>query len=448
MRKWYASLFIVLLLLAGFALLLLSWRWPTPAAVVDVLPTATATPTHTPEPIIPTVTPPATAVAVQVATALVTEAQATILPTTAAPTPTADAPTATATEPIIPTVTSTAVADANAPSTNTPTATLPPTRAPQAAPTVQRPLAGAASGAIPHFSRFGVAGHLGTARAALEAGLPFGAFINWNVSVERPFAGIDFWQTIRLGENGIRRTSWEEIETAVAAAPGSFWVVGNEPDVRWQDNVTPQRYAEIYHDVYHFIKERDPSARLVIAGVSQATPLRRAYLDIVLDTYEARYGEPMPIDVWNVHAFVLREEADGWGVGIPPGMDGADGTLYEIEDHANLDVFRRNLIDFRAWMATRGYGDRPLVVSEYGILLPADYGFPPEVVAEFMLGTFDFFLTAANNTGYPADDGRLVQWWFWYSVYDDGLYPSGNLFDLPARQLTLIGSAWKAFLEG
>ena len=70
-----------------------------------------------------------------------------------------------------------------------------------------------------------------------------------------------------------------------------------------------------------------------------------------------------------------------------------------------------------------------LAVTEFGILHPSDYGFPPEVVAEFMVDTFDFFMTAANDTGYPADDYRLVQWWFWYSVFDSGDFPTGNLYD-------------------
>ena len=28
----------------------------------------------------------------------------------------------------------------------------------------------------------------------------------------------------------------------------------------------------------------------------------------------------MPVDVWNVHNFVLREERGSWGVDIPPGI--------------------------------------------------------------------------------------------------------------------------------
>jgi hypothetical protein len=48
----------------------------------------------------------------------------------------------------------------------------------------------------------------------------------------------------------------------------------------------------------------------------------------------------MPIDVWNVHAFILREEAGSWGVGIPPGMAGETGQLSEIGDHADIGIFR------------------------------------------------------------------------------------------------------------
>jgi hypothetical protein len=225
------------------------------------------------------------------------------------------------------------------------------------------------------------------------------------------------------------------------------WIVGNEPDIIWQDNVTAERYAEIYHDVYAFIKEKDPSAQIAIAGVGQPTPLRRAYLDIVLNTYESTYGQPLPVDIWTVHNFILREEAGSWGVSIPPGMEESSGELYEIEDHTNLEIFRENLIDFRAWMAERGYGDRPLAVTEIGVLHPSDFGFPPEVVAEFMVGAFDFLLNAENDTGLAEDDGRLAQWWFWYSVHDASDFPTGNLYEPENGRLTPLGEVFARYVS-
>ena len=303
-------------------------------------------------------------------------------------------------------------------------------------------------GIISDLSRFGVTGGIEAAKMAYDAGMPFFQLLNWHVVIEPPEQGYIFWQMVRLGEEGIRDTNWDQMEKAVEANPGSYWLVGNEPDVKWQDNVTPERYAELYHEVYAFIKERDPSAQLVIGGVSQPTPLRRAYLDIVLDSYQAKFGQPMPIDIWNVHAFTLREEVDSWGVGIPPGMEGQTGILYEIEDHNDVAILRQNLIDFRKWMSERGYGDKPLVISEYGILMPEDYGFPTEVLGKYLTETFDLFLTETNETGYTPDGDRLVQWWFWYIVYEPDYYPTGSLYDVPEGRLTPLGEIWTEYLEG
>jgi len=321
------------------------------------------------------------------------------------------------------------------------TATLPPSVMPTIPPS-QIPLTSS------ELDRFGVtiARMNPDAEAAFALGLPFGSALNWNVMRDPPEVPAEFWQLIRVGEEGIRGTDWDIIAEVLAAYPGSFWVVGNEPDVQWQDNVTPERYAEIYHEVYTFIKQLDPSAIVVIGGVAQPTPLRRAYLDVVLDTYQSMYGEPMPIDVWNVHAFILREEEDGWGVGIPPGLAGEEGILYEIEDHDDVQILAQNIRDFREWMADRGYGDRPLVISEYGILMPEDYGFPPERVSAFLEATFDLFVEMVGENGDAQDGDRLVQWWFWYSVYDDLLYPTGNLWDEETGQLTEVGQTWTRYL--
>jgi len=296
--------------------------------------------------------------------------------------------------------------------------------------------------------RTGVSGRNEMVIGAYQSGLQFGQYLNWWAEADPPELGdVYFWQMVSVTAAG-PVSSWEKLGQIVDARPGSIWVVGNEPDIVWQDNTPAERYAEIYHDVYAIIKQRDPTAQLAIAGVGQPTPLRLAYLDIVLETYLETYGEPLPVDIWTVHAFVLREERDSWGVGIPPGMLADQGELYELTDHNNLDYFQQNLIDFRLWMAERGYRDRPLAVTEFGILHPAEYGFPPEVVADFMIGAFDFFATAANETGYPADDNRLVQWWFWYSVFDGGDFPTGNLYDPETDQLTPLGQLFSSLVSG
>ena len=89
--------------------------------------------------------------------------------------------------------------------------------------------------------------------------------------------------------------------------------------MKWQDNVTPERYAAVYGGLHAAIKAADPTAQVAIGGVSQPTPLRMAYLSGVLNAYRAQFGAEMPVDVWNVHAFILREEQRFVGGGHPAG---------------------------------------------------------------------------------------------------------------------------------
>jgi hypothetical protein len=120
--------------------------------------------------------------------------------------------------------------------------------------------------------------------------------------------------------------------------------------------------------------------------------------------------------------------------------------LYEIEDHDSLEIFRQQVVDFRTWMEERGEGDKPLIVSEYGIVMPAEYGFSEQRVQDFMYASFDFFLTAADpELGYAPDGHRLVQRWLWYSL-SDTVYATGNLFDPVTGQITALGLAYGSYV--
>jgi hypothetical protein len=215
-----------------------------------------------------------------------------------------------------------------------------------------------------------------------------------------------------------------------------------------QDNVEPATYARLYREAYTAIKNADPTAQVAAGGVIQPTPLRLRYLEAILTAYREQFGTAMPLDVWHVHNFILREERGSWGAFIPPGLPDAYGVLREIDDCGNLEIFRQQIIDFRRWMAGHGYQNYPLVVSEYGIPMPEDYGYPPARVATFLTGTFDFFLTATDSAlGYPADGYRLVQRWCWYSLdAPDTYYPAGRLFDPNTGAMTATGEGWKAYV--
>ncbi len=255
--------------------------------------------------------------------------------------------------------------------------------------------------------------------------------------------------------------NWEAFLTKVVKLyPGALWIVGNEPDRDLQDGMTPQAYATLYHSIYAFIKQLDATSQIAIAGVVQPTPLRRLYLDAVLDSYQQQFGAKMPIDAWTVHGFILRESSTGvpeedWGAGIPPGMEAYKdvGIKYDVPDHGDFEEFKKNLIEFRQWMADRGYRQSPLLLTEYGILFDPTYDAPngqtydETFVSGFMLDSFEFMRTATDaNTGFSADGNRLVQAWSWFSlnsyVYSypdrqDGF--NGNFVDHDTGEIQQLG---------
>lgn len=274
-----------------------------------------------------------------------------------------------------------------------------------------------------------------------------GWYLDWRVNPHAlQMPGLDYMPMVRLS-GASYRPELETVRQVATARPGALWLIGNEPDVRWQDNVLAEDYARLYHELYHFLKEIDPSCQVAIGGISQPTPLRMRYLETVLEAYQRLFSVPMPVDVWNVHAFILREEADSWGVGIPPGFDDRHGELYEIADHDNLSIFASQLVAFRRWMKEHGEQEKPLIVSEYGILMPEEYGFPPERVQRFMIQTFDYMLNARDPAiGYPLDADRLVQRWCWFSLaYSQ--YPTGDLMRVETGELTPLGETFARYVH-
>ncbi len=251
--------------------------------------------------------------------------------------------------------------------------------------------------------------------------------------------------------------------------PGATWLIGNEPDSPWQDNLHPEVYAQAYHQLYYLIKQRDPSALVAAGNIVQPTPLRMQYLDLVLQAYRQTYTESLPADLWSIHSYILREidpadpqavpngPLEVWGAYIPPGITVTRGILYTYSQQYDLTIFRQRLLDFRTWMRDRGYGDKPLYITEYGTLFPyVPYITPPDYQDEygvfmdearataFMTGTFNVLRQLSDaNVGYAADGNHLVQRWLWYSLSDPSL--GGLLFDPTTHVRRPIGDVFAAY---
>lgn len=263
----------------------------------------------------------------------------------------------------------------------------------------------------------------------------------------------------------------EGLGTIISRNPGSLWLVGNEIDVHndQQGNTMPQVYARAYHEIYHYIKQADPSAKVAHASLSMMTEGRMQYLDIVWDTYRQLFGQDMPVDVWNMHLYILSERhptnQSGYGDGkIALGTDPALAKLDALSDtskcpnpntpgddprsdvycrseHDSVRIFQEQLLNMRRWMKDHGQQDKPLIISEYGLLYPYiqdtpsscfladEFGncFAPQRVATYLRETMNLLDSWTDpELGYPQDGFRMVQQWLWYSIVTNPEWSGGS----------------------
>lgn len=252
-------------------------------------------------------------------------------------------------------------------------------------------------------------------------------------------SGMEYMQTIRFKPNAASpgytyEPNGSDLSNVIAQNTGVKWIIGNEPDSPFQDNLTPAVYARAYNELYHLIKNQDPTAQIIVGSIVQPTPVRLLYLDMILSSYYAQFDTALPADGWSFHNYILNEvNCDVhpdicWGAFIPPGINWDEGEIWGVDDNDRVDVFTARITRFRQWMADRGYTGQPLYLTEYGILMPEDLGYPPSRVNAYMDSTFDYMMTAVDSKlGDPNDGFKLVQQWSWFSTTDD--YFNGTLFD-------------------
>lgn len=288
------------------------------------------------------------------------------------------------------------------------------------------------------------------------AALRMGWYVNYQAAANpaRP-SGAEYMPIITLGQVGANgytyAPSGATLQAAIAGNPGTAWFIGNEPDRRdVQNDLEPHVYANAYHELYYLIKGADPTARIFAGTIVQPTPIRLQYLDMVLASYQNTHGQPMPVDGWSIHNFILNEvscdhdPSNCWGAEIPPGIDAPHGEILTVDDNDNMTLFIERIENFRQWMADNGYGGLPVYLSEYGILMPADFGFDAARVNAFMNNTFDYMRTATDPVlGDPNDGFRLIQRWSWYSTTDQSF--NGWLFDPVSHQLSSMGANYAAY---
>jgi len=133
------------------------------------------------------------------------------------------------------------------------------------------------------------------------------------------------------------------VAALAAANPGRYWLIWNEPDLAGQANITPDRGAQLYHQMEELILGADPTAKLIIGGVSQLGWPQ--WPEQFLAAYKTLYGKEPTHVGWHLHFYPGDE------VNTDP--DGAAKHTQEYVQNA------------RAWVDNNGGGE--LWLTEFGV---------------------------------------------------------------------------------
>ncbi len=99
------------------------------------------------------------------------------------------------------------------------------------------------------------------------------------------------------------------VRDAARKRPGSYWLIGREPNVPGGDPQAATQYAEAFAYYHRVLKEADPTAKLIGPNVlnwdatCQACPgfdLGHQWVDAFRAAYRQHEGGEPPIDVWGV----------------------------------------------------------------------------------------------------------------------------------------------------
>ncbi|GEM_PF-2303417 len=189
-----------------------------------------------------------------------------------------------------------------------PTATLAPAPEAVAPPVAARPAVAAPTA---NLDRFGVVEPEPRQAAASMAALGLRWYIDYSYST----ANIPSGAQKALKVLTRKRAPAADLAAAARGHPGSAWLIGNEPNVPGQDDVSPEEYADAFEYYVTTVRAADPSAIIVApemlnfsftcegcggftAGSAWVERFRKAYL--------AKYGAEPPIDVWSIHTYDLK----------------------------------------------------------------------------------------------------------------------------------------------
>lgn len=234
-----------------------------------------------------------------------------------------------------------------------------------------------------------------------------------------------FWDTTAK-TIGHSESDRDKFRNYVNRNKGAVWIIGNEPEDSWQDNLSATEYAKMFHIYFTQVKHLDPTAKFTIASVAGIVHYReftqmKTYYDAVFAEYKRLYGVDIPFDYWNIHAYY-----HGWTNDHPK-------TNPEM-----VNLVFANIIDpylqYRQTVAGGLYKNKPILVTEIGIAAK-ELSLSQDQVIEYM--------KLSTSRLLPLVDQGTIESFFWfYGGWDDGTYVNSNLLQSDWRTPTSLGVAY------
>ena len=270
----------------------------------------------------------------------------------------------------------------------------------------------------PPDDRFGVISGGGLTGYRLEQ-LAIDWFIDYNPDPRTAPPGTTKVPFISV-KPGKARLTPSEIATFTAAAPGSTWYIGGEPNVLQQDGITPQAYVDEIDYYSTQIRGADSTAKIMgpsilnwdftctgCAGFQSGESWMREFVD----SYAiAHGGDPPPIDIWAIDVYPLT---------------------WDNLPMTNWQIVRDQLIGFRQFLRDEvpGQANAPIWVTEIashwgfdglefvdGVIgIPAGQDFQDDFLWDDMIGYMDGII------GWMRDNAgaQNIERWFFYKDWVD-----------------------------
>ena len=106
--------------------------------------------------------------------------------------------------------------------------------------------------------------------------------------------------------------STSTIASLVDSAPeGSYWYIGGEPN---RTPITGAQFADVFNYYSIHIKDRDPTAKITGPSILNwnftcigcgGYTRGDIWLKDFIDTYQTKYGQPPPVDVWAIDTYPI-----------------------------------------------------------------------------------------------------------------------------------------------